>query len=85
MLLLPQAIPNHNSTALGNISALLSSDNIKDGSLATTRWCVDCHYNDSVNANYKGDQWNPAPPLITVNNTGKKRVDKPQQLREVRI
>ncbi len=61
----------HNSTAIGNISALLNSNNVKNGSLATTRWCVDCHYNDSVNANYRGNQWNPAPPLITVNNTGK--------------
>ncbi|NJD77826.1 MAG: hypothetical protein FIB08_12150 [Candidatus Methanoperedens sp.] len=62
----------HNSTALGNISSLLSdTNNSRNGSLSTTTWCSDCHYNASVNTNYKGNQWSPSPPLITVDNTGK--------------
>lgn len=61
----------HNATALGRINALLAdSNNTGNGSLTTTTWCADCHYNDSVNINYKGNQWSPNPPVITVNNTG---------------
>lgn len=59
----------HNVTALGKINALINSNNVKNGLLTTTGWCADCHYNDSVNTNYKGNQWNPVPPLITVKNT----------------
>jgi hypothetical protein len=48
---------------------------VRNGQLATTGWCADCHYNATVNADYKGSQWNPVPPVITVNNTGKARWD----------
>ncbi len=61
----------HNSTALGNISALLNSYNVRNGSLTTTQWCADCHYNDSINTDFKGSLWNPAPPYISYDNTGK--------------
>jgi hypothetical protein len=61
----------HNATALGKISVLQNSYNVKNGSLATTGWCADCHYNDTENSDYKGDQWSPVPPLVTINNTGK--------------
>ena len=61
----------HNNTAFGKINALLSdSNNTRSGSLSTTTWCADCHYNDSENTNYLGNQWSPQPPLITVDNTG---------------
>jgi hypothetical protein len=63
---------NHNSTALGTISSLLTDlNNTRKGQLTTTTWCADCHYNDALNTNYKGDLWNPIPPLVTVNNTDK--------------
>ncbi len=64
----------HNSTALGKISALLNTSNKRNGQLATTVWCADCHLN-KTNTNYKGTLWTQAPPLITVNNTGKARWD----------
>ncbi len=62
----------HNYTsALGKIDALRGdSNNTKNGALTTTTWCADCHLN-GTNPNYRGNQWNPEPPLITVNNTGK--------------
>ncbi len=62
----------HNVTAIGGVTYLLSDpNNIRNGSLYNTTWCADCHLNDSINPNYRGDMWSPAPPLITVNNTGK--------------
>ncbi|MCX9012531.1 MAG: hypothetical protein OIN66_15615 [Candidatus Methanoperedens sp.] len=62
----------HNNTALGTINSLtLDPNNTRSGALTTTTWCADCHYSDSANANYLGSQWSPAPPAITVNNTGK--------------
>src|SRR5659263_182820 len=62
----------HNSTAMGRISALMTgANNTRNGLLGTTTWCADCHYNATVNTNYKGNLWPQAPPLITVNNTGK--------------
>ncbi|NJD51783.1 MAG: hypothetical protein FIB07_02845, partial [Candidatus Methanoperedens sp.] len=62
----------HNSSALGRISLLLTDpNNTRKGDLTTTTWCADCHYSDASNSNYKGDYWNPIPPLITENNTGK--------------
>lgn len=45
-------------------------NNTRNGSLSNTAWCADCHLNGS-NPNYRGNKWSPAPPLITVNNTGK--------------
>ena len=61
----------HNSTALGKISAILNSYNVRNGSLATTQWCADCHYNDSANTDFKGSLWNPDPPYISYDNTFK--------------
>ncbi|MDD5615883.1 MAG: S-layer protein domain-containing protein [Candidatus Methanoperedens sp.] len=62
----------HNVTAIGGVTYLLSDpNNIRNGSLSSTTWCADCHLNGSINPNYRGDMWSPAPPLITVNNTGK--------------
>ncbi|HYN44366.1 MAG TPA: CxxxxCH/CxxCH domain-containing protein, partial [Candidatus Limnocylindrales bacterium] len=63
----------HNATALGKVNALYNTNNVKNGSLTTTGWCADCHYNASINTNYKGNQWNPVPPLVNVDNTGKVR------------
>jgi len=61
----------HNQTALGKINALTSdSNNTRNGLLTITTWCADCHYNTS-NVNYKGGEWAPVPPLITINNVGK--------------
>jgi len=59
----------HNTTALGRINNLIigDSNNTRNGSLDTTTYCIDCHYNS--NSKYMGSQWNPVPPLITVNNT----------------
>ncbi|MDD5614910.1 MAG: hypothetical protein PHH85_01775, partial [Candidatus Methanoperedens sp.] len=60
----------HNSTAFGRINSLTTDpSDVRNGSLVTTRWCVDCHYNDTANSYYNGNQWTPTPPLITVNNT----------------
>ncbi len=61
----------HEVTATGRVTYLLSGpNNIRNGSLSITTFCADCHLNDS-NPNYRGSMWSPAPPLITVNNTGK--------------
>jgi hypothetical protein len=61
----------HNTSALGRINSLLAdSNNTRNGSLTTTTWCADCHYNTS-NSKYNGSLWSPIPPLITIDNTGK--------------
>lgn len=60
----------HNTSALGLISNLmLDENNTLNSSIFNTTWCADCHLNGS-NTNYRGNMWSPAPPLITVNNTG---------------
>ncbi|VVB93174.1 Carboxypeptidase regulatory-like domain protein [uncultured archaeon] len=61
----------HNTTALGRINnLLLDPSNTRNGAIANTQWCSDCHYSDAVNTNYRGNQLSPVPPTITVNNTG---------------
>ncbi len=60
----------HNSTAFGTIyNLLVDTNNTRNGTITTTTWCANCHYNDTVNTNYLGTRWSPVPPLITVNNT----------------
>ncbi len=60
----------HAVKGLGKINDLTNdATNIRNGSVSATTWCGDCHYNDPINGNYKGYLWNPAPPLITSNNT----------------
>jgi hypothetical protein len=57
---------------LGRINNLaIDPNNTMNGLLTTTTWCADCHYNDSVNTYYNGNQWFPTPPLINFNNTDK--------------
>ncbi len=58
----------HSSTPLGRIRNLLSPNNTRNGDLATTTWCANCHYN--ATPYYNGSLWNPVPPLITY-DTGK--------------
>jgi hypothetical protein len=64
---------NHTAPApLGKINNLsIDPNNTRNGLLTTTTWCADCHYNDTVNTYYKGNQWFPTPPLINFNNTDK--------------
>jgi hypothetical protein len=64
---------NHTAPApLGRISNLLiDPNNTMNGLLTNTTWCADCHYNDTVNTYYNGNQWSPIPPLINSNNTDK--------------
>ncbi|MCX9013668.1 MAG: hypothetical protein OIN89_02555 [Candidatus Methanoperedens sp.] len=60
----------HNATGLGKINSLLTDgNNSKNGNLATTTWCIDCHYSGAQN--YLGSMWTPNPPKIDTNNTGK--------------
>ncbi len=64
---------NHTAPApLGKISNLLiDPNNTMNGFLTNTTWCADCHYNDTVNTYYNGNQWSPIPPSINLNNTDK--------------
>ncbi len=60
----------HDTIALGKIINLTDDvTNERNGSISITTWCADCHYNNTINHNYKGYLWNPVPPLITINNT----------------
>lgn len=62
----------HDIIALGKINNLTDDiTNIRNGSINDTTWCVDCHYNNITNNYYKGDLWNPNPPLINIKNTDK--------------
>jgi hypothetical protein len=63
----------HNySSALGKIYDLTADmNNTRKGNLTTTAWCADCHLNTSNNK-YIGSLWTPTPPLITIDNTGKR-------------
>ncbi len=62
----------HDIIAYGKIKNLTDdSTNIRNGSINGSNWCADCHYNDIANKNYRGDLWNPVPPLINIKNTEK--------------
>ncbi|MDD5511871.1 MAG: cytochrome c3 family protein, partial [Dehalococcoidales bacterium] len=56
----------HNNSGLGNITRVQGS-NIKKQSLDTSRWCANCHYNNTPG--YAGNQFTPQPPEV-LNQSG---------------